>query len=130
MFASIESPLPAPSPASLIAVLAEGASACSGSHYDSNPTLPRPTLPDQIYKAIAGSRGTFSLISPLQLVADAQDRTRQPSLLPAPPQSLAFRTTTAFLASQHPDCIARSPGRPRRQKQWTGLTLDLLAIYT
>ena len=44
--------------ASLIAVLADEASARSGSHY-SHPTLPRPTLPDQIYRGRAARNTTL-----------------------------------------------------------------------
>jgi hypothetical protein len=51
--------------ASLIAVLADEASGRSGSHY-SHPTLPRPTLPDQIYRG-SSCEEYNSFISPLHL---------------------------------------------------------------
>lgn len=99
VFASIESPLPAPSLASLIAVLAEGASVCSGSHY-SNPTLPRPTLPDQIYRATAaGQRGpslsSHRCISPLTPPTARARRHHSPA------SSIARPRPSAFLASRH-----------------------------
>lgn len=113
------------------AVLADGL-ACALDRTTSHPTLPRPTLPDQIYEGESSSEEyNISFISPLHAHADTTHRIADvPETTPRPPPSfrIARPRPRAFTPAKHHH--HHHGLRSARLHQETGIRSGLACLRT